>query len=129
MNAARFFELAHKVIGDRATDDERAELAVMMARYPTLKEEMELLRKEARADAKAAGSDPRSQRPAPPELAEDTRWHTEASGRAGDKRFYQRWQWWVRLVIVIVVSSLLILSDYKFAPEPIIQVAMIGETL
>ncbi len=134
MNAARFFELAHKVIDDQATDDERSELAVLMARNPMLKEELELLRKEARAlseaEARAKAAEPKAgQRPAaPPDLAEDERWRSGETTRKSNRRFYQRWQWWVRLIIACGIGALLVLSDYKFASEPMIQVAMIGKT-
>ena len=133
-NAARFFELAHKVIDDRATDDERSELAILMARNPMLKEELELLRKEARAageaaaKARAAGASAGQRPAAPPDLAEDERWRSGETSRKGDRRFYHRWQWWVRLIVACGVGALLILSDYKFAAEPMIQVAMIGKT-
>lgn len=133
MNTARFFELAHKVIDDRATDDERAELAVIMARNPMLKEELELLRKEARAfaqaEAAARAKDPEvgEEATAPPELTEDERWRS-AEGRQQNRRFYQRWQWWVRLAVATTVGALFILSDFKSTPEPIIQVAMVGKT-
>jgi len=134
MNDERFFDLAMKIIGQQATDAERAELEALLAREPAMRAEFERLQSDARlakdalplvdASKAAGGKVPAYIRGRLQTKVQQT------LGRPPEKQEVERslaWGWWwvLGLAAATAVVVLAVLPTLRTQGGPVVQVAML----
>jgi hypothetical protein len=134
MNDERFFDLAMKVIGQRATDPERAELDAFLTREPAMRAEFERLQADARLakDAMLLVDATRATGDKFPAYARG-RLQTKVRQTLGRPREKQEpgrrgvsgWLWILGLAAATAVVVLVALPALHAPGGPVVQVAML----
>jgi hypothetical protein len=138
MNDDRFFDLAMKVIARQATEAERAELDVFVARQPELKAEFERLQADVRLAREVLPLVSATEATAP-ELPAYARGRLQTKVRetlgrplvAGEtpqeaaSGMLWKWRWVLGLAAATAVVALFLLPVFTSSAPPMIQVAML----
>lgn len=137
MNDEHLFELAMKVIARQATDAERAELDVRLAREPELRAEFERLQADARLAKEAlplveatqatAGELPAYARGRLQTKVRQAlgRPETGDSSREEERSTLWRWRWVLGLAAATAVVLLVALPMFRPPSAPVIELAML----
>ena len=138
MNEQEFFDLALKVIAQRASEAERAELDTLIARQPELKAEFERLQADTRLAREVLPLVNATEATAP-ELPGWARGQlqTKVRGTFGRQPAPERatesetlgalwkWRWVLGLAAATAVVTLVVLPVFTRSAPPLIQVAML----
>ena len=134
MNDERFFDLAMKIIGQQATDAERAELDTLLAREPAMRAEFARLQADAHlakdalplvdAAKAASGKLPPYARGRLQTKVRQTLGRPAAK-QEPDRSLAWGWRWILGLAAATAVVVLVALPTFRTPSGPVVQVAML----